>query len=785
MSNIVFAFRRHGGRQIPEKPFRKIPAAWTSASVWRIRPQALLDVYLPVIRSYLSYSMHLKYKSHPEFVVIQNVDQIPPENEMSHNLLQTKTPLLTGDSPEEKRREILEYFNKTSELYDRLFDVLASDDVYFKKAIPLRHPLIFYYGHTAVFYINKLRVSKFIQGRLNAKMESLVAIGVDEMSWDDLDENNYNWPTVAEVRAYRESVKEFVCEFINSIEVTLPINSKDPLWIVMMGIEHERIHLETSSVLFRQLPIEDVRPDALWSVCPNSAAAPENSLIAVSAGNLRLGKDETNPIWGWDNEYGSHETNVQEFSASKYLVSNGEYFAFVNDNGYASKEFWCDEGWQWLQFSKVRHPEFWVPRGDSFLYRAMLEEIKMPWDWPVDVNCLEAKAFCKWLSKKQGRTLRLPTEDEWYLLRNKLDTDQPYWTKAPGNINLEHWCSACPVNEFEQIDGLYDIIGNVWQWTETPIYAFNGFKVHPAYDDFSTPTFDGKHNLIKGGCFISTGNYAIKDSRYAFRRHFFQHAGFRYIESESAVVDPTNIYETDDLISQYIEFHYGDEHYGVTNFAKQCADICLKMMKGRKKERALDLGCAVGRSTFELAREFDHVDGLDFSARFIQVAVKLQNSDLQRFVIPDEGDLVSYKETSLSGAGLLKTASRAKFMQSDACNLSEKYRDYDLVFAGNLVDRLYAPLRFLKQMATRIRPGGLFVITSPYTWLEDFTPRNEWIGGFKVNGENYTTLDALHDILGENFNPVGQPRDVPFVIRETARKFQHSVAQLTVWQRKV
>jgi len=51
--------------------------------------------------------------------------------------------------------------------------------------------------------------------------------------------------------------------------------------------------------------------------------------------------------------------------------------------------------------------------------------------------------------------------------------------------------------------------------------SYKGFEVHPFYDDFSTPTFDTKHNLIKGGSFISTGNEALTSSRYAFRRHFY------------------------------------------------------------------------------------------------------------------------------------------------------------------------------------------------------------------------------------------------------------------------
>ena len=291
--------------------------------------------------------------------------------------------------------------------------------------------------------------------------------------------------------------------------------------------------------------------------------------------------------------------------------------------------------------------------------------------------------------------------------------------------------------------------------------------------------------MIKGGCFISTGNYAIKDSRYAFRRHFFQHAGFRYIESDAELNIEGNPYETDDLVSQYLEFHYGEEYFGVPNFAKACADICLQQADkaGIEMARALDLGCAVGRSSFELATGFEHVDALDFSARFISSAVELQRAGLKRFTVKDEGDLVSFRETQLVELGLAETAKRCLFMQADACNLSEKFTGYDLIFAGNLIDRLYSPKQFLSMVHERINKGGLLVLASPYTWLEEFTDRKEWLGGFKDEvGENFTTLDGLKEVLGAHFEMLGEPVDVPFVIRETRRKFQHTLSQLTVWK---
>lgn len=97
-----------------------------------------------------------------------------------------------------------------------------------------------------------------------------------------------------------------------------------------------------------------------------------------------------------------------------------------------------------------------------------------------------------------------------------------------GNINLEYWMSPNPVDMFKY-GNFYDIVGNVWQHTITPIYGFDKFDIHPAYEDFSTPTFDQRHDMIKGGSFISTGNEALYHARFGFRRHFYQFTGFRYI----------------------------------------------------------------------------------------------------------------------------------------------------------------------------------------------------------------------------------------------------------------
>ncbi len=713
------------------------------------------------------------------------VDTPLVENAERLSSMVTRTTVLNEGTVEAKREEILHYFHQSFSLYESLFECLVDDDAYYRRASPLRHPLIFYFGHTAVFYINKLNVANLINERVDPALESSLAIGVDEMSWDDLNDKSYDWPTPATVKAYRDRTRALVDNFIRTCDLTLPIQWNDPMWIIMMGIEHERIHLETSSVLLRELPLNSVKRHALWSnICSESGPAPVNELLPVAGGSVSIGKSKDDPLFGWDLEYGKQVSQVADFKASKYLVSNGEFFEFMQADGYNKREYWTEEGWGWVQYRKAQMPVFWSKDGDDYRYRTMLEVIDMPWDWPADLTWLECKAFCEWKSSVTGKTLRMPTEAEWYRLRDNVDTDQPFWKNAPGNINLEYDMSSCPVNRHECKGGFFDIIGNVWQWTETPVDALQGYEVHPAYDDFSTPTFDGKHNIFKGGCWISTGNYAIKNARYAFRRHFYQHSGMRYIEAGPIPEIKMNIYELDDAVSQYIEFHYGDSYFGVPNFPVACIAHAVAATQTTPKERALDLGCATGRSSFELARHFDHVDALDFSARLIQAPSQLQSSGLQRYAIQDEGDLVSYKEISLGDLGYADISNKVSFMQGDACNLPEKFDNYDLVFAGNLIDRLYDPSLFLELIKGRIKTGGFLVITSPYTWLEDFTEREKWLGGFKAEtGENFTTLEGIAQGLSPEFVQHGDAQDVPFVIRETRRKFQHSVAELSVWKK--
>lgn len=699
-------------------------------------------------------------------------------------IINTQTVLLTGTSEQHKRQELKDYFNQTWALYESLFDIVNNDEAYFKKAEPLRHPLIFYFGHTATFYINKLKFGKYIDSHINTHFESMFAIGVDEMSWDDLNATHYDWPNVEDIKDYRKKVCTRVNQFIDEMPLPLPITQADPAWVILMGIEHERIHLETSSVIIRQLHLTDVTPHDNWKPCLDDGVSPNNTLLSISGRTVSLGRKEDDQTYGWDNEFGEQSFTIDNFKAAKFLVSNQEYLEFVKADGYQQPRYWSDEGQGWLAYTKATMPRFWRLEENRILQRNLTSEIPLPLNWPVEVNQLEAKAFCNWKSEQSKANIRLLTEAEWYLLRDNIDTDSPYWSEAPGNIHLDYFASSCPVNRFEH-NGLYDVIGNVWQWTETPIDGFNGFQVHPLYDDFSTPTFDGLHNLIKGGSWISTGNESIRASRYAFRRHFYQHAGFRYVESNQKPEEMAqiNVYETDELISQYLEFHYGAEYFSVENFCVNGVKQCLQELQLTHRTKALDIGCSVGRASLELAKTFDHVDGLDFSARFIQQACTFIEQGEKRYAIRTEGDLVEFKSITLGELNYTDIASKVNFMQGDACNLKPQYTGYDLIYASNLIDRLGDPKQFLSSIYDRINTGGYLVITSPYTWLEDYTNKDNWLGGTKVHGENFTTLDGLTENLISRFELIAV-KEIPFVIRETKRKFQHSLSEMTIWRKR-
>jgi putative 4-mercaptohistidine N1-methyltranferase len=206
--------------------------------------------------------------------------------------------------------------------------------------------------------------------------------------------------------------------------------------------------------------------------------------------------------------------------------------------------------------------------------------------------------------------------------------------------------------------------------------------------------------------------------------------------------------------------------------------------EGNPQRSALDLGCSVGRTTFELATHYNQVTGIDFSTRFIDIARHIKKYGKICYRLHGEGDLVSDHKATLAEFDLEMTTSRVTFSQGDVQCLATNIRDYDLVLAANLIDRLPDPGRFLTEIHQRLVIGGLLVIASPYNWMERFTPKKQWLScRLCYAGTPRTSLEGLGRKLGKHFTAIGEPQELEFVIRDTARTFHHSISQVTLWRR--
>lgn len=721
------------------------------------------------------------------------------------------------------RQDVIDYFDNGWTLTEVLFSALRTAEAFARPPYhALRHPLVFYYAHPAALFVNKMRVAGLLTGPVDPDFEQIFETGVDEMSWDDLSRGDLTWPSVAEVHAYRARVYALVRELLATHPGLdpghPPILRGHPLWAVLMGCEHERIHLETSSVLIRELPVELVRRPPEWPP-PHAGATPlrpgvvgdapeagrdfpRGELIPIAAGAVTIGKPSDFPSFGWDNEYGARVVEVRPFVASQHLVTNGDMFEFVRAGGYAERRFWTDEGWRWRGFRNAKWPTFWVPVGPAGLHRYALrtcfELIEMPWAWPAVVNFHEARAFCAYRSARDGSSTpyRPITEAEHHRLRDP---------EVGGNLGLA-FGSEGPVDASPPTRaGFRDVFGNVWEWCEDDFHPLPGFTVDPLYDDFSAPCFDGEHRMIMGGSFASTGDMASIHARFHFRPHFFQHAGFRLVRSGDG--DPTcdavrigggqtsgDPYETRRLLDEYMTLHYaadadvmphadGPRH--ALGFPVRCARLVLDAARelGVATGRALDIGCAVGRASFELARGFAEVVGVDLSASFVTAASALQRDGALEFFLKEEGDLGARRRAEVDPA---VDRSRVSFRRADACSLPTDLVGFDAVLVANVLCRLPSPRACLARMGGPrglVCPGGLLVLSSPYTWMEEFTPRGAWLGGCERDGAPVRSGDGIRALLGDEFELVRQ-LDMPLVIREHARKYQYIVAHGLVFRRR-
>jgi iron(II)-dependent oxidoreductase len=229
-------------------------------------------------------------------------------------------------------------------------------------------------------------------------------------------------------------------------------------FLVHFLIQHNCQHYETMIMVLTQKALAEQYPAERAPAAPLEPARLREERVEVAGGHYRVGGGKPN---AYDNEVPVQHAELGPFTIARHPVSNAEYLAFIEDGGYRRREFWKDEGWDWLQRASAGHPDHWRRNDGGDWYALGLNgAYELAGGEPVSGVCHhEALAFASWAGA------RLPHEYQWE--------------------------AACRVGRLEQT-------GRVWEWCANAFHPYEGFRPFP-YPEYSQPWFDGRHYTLRGG----------------------------------------------------------------------------------------------------------------------------------------------------------------------------------------------------------------------------------------------------------------------------------------------
>lgn len=243
-------------------------------------------------------------------------------------------------------------------------------------------------------------------------------------------------------------------------------------------------------------------------------------------------------------------------------------------------------------------------------------------------------------------------------------------------------------------------------------------------------------------------------------------------------------YEAPALRDQYLLFHYGEADmalpfaFGPTDALNFPERVVEEMVADHPDDgRALDIGCAVGRSSFALSRNCAEVIGIDYSASFVESAERIRTEGSLPYTVIDEGEIARKLTAQVPEHA---HPNRIRFETGDAMNLNSGLGAFDVVLLLNVICRLPEPAVCLKRIHEFVKPDGQLIVSSPYTWMEEYTSPEHWLRSIR---ESRGDAKTLHDFLDEHFT-LEEMQDLPFLIREHRRKYQWCVPEVTRWRRK-
>jgi ergothioneine biosynthesis protein EgtB len=435
----------------------------------------------------------------------------------------------------ELRHEGLGRLDEARVQTDKLFDLVKPGFLY-QRPIPERHRIIFYLGHLEAFDWNLLRERVLDESSFEPELDRLFAFGIDPVGGGLPSDQPSDWPSLTQVRRYVSQIREAVDAGLTPGTLAQGRSQED--WsaglLLNVAIEHRLMHAETLAYMLHQLPLNQKvsAPGKPQKVV--QPAAP--GMIDIPAGDATPGLCRSDGDFGWDNEYDAHVVSVPAFSIDRYKITNREYLRFLNARGYENRAFWSQDDWNWKVERDISHPAFWKKKAGVWRYRTMFADVPLPLEWPVYASQAEASAYARWAGKA------LPTEAQWHRAAygSPEGRERPYsWgAEAPsprrGNFDFQRW-DPTPVAAFpagQSAFGVFDLIGNGWEWTSSEFASFPGFRQFSFYPGYSANFFDGKHFVMKGGSARTAACMLRRSFRNWFQAHYqYVYAGFRCVSN--------------------------------------------------------------------------------------------------------------------------------------------------------------------------------------------------------------------------------------------------------------
>jgi ergothioneine biosynthesis protein EgtB len=284
-----------------------------------------------------------------------------------------------------------------------------------------------------------------------------------------------------------------------------------------MVIEPELMHQETLLYMLQQLGAEHkVRP--VWLPDYVTRGARREPAISIPAGRTALGAAPDALPFGWDNEFPLTTVDVPAFAIDAVPVTNGEFLEFVERGAYGRPDLWRPADWSWKTAAGLEHPAFWKRTADGWRQQTVFDLLPLAdvRDWPVSVSLAEARAYARW----KGR--RLPTEAEFDRAAHGGPDGRERALPWGGNFDFRHWAPT-PVGahpDGASAWGVHEMIGNGWEWTDTPFDGFPGFKALETYPGYSADFFDGKHFVLKGASWATAADLVRRSFRNWFQAHY-------------------------------------------------------------------------------------------------------------------------------------------------------------------------------------------------------------------------------------------------------------------------